>query len=122
MRWEDSASPYMVNHCHIVSVFLTYLLEFPQGRVVPEEVPGLSEDSEAEVIPGALGTVSSSTLTVRLSVLSNYPLRMPGETICDAVCLSLDVCDLIIISHEIRLYFEKTAVVNVCYVTSLILF
>ena len=111
----------MVNHSHIVSIFLAYLFQLSQSRVVAEEVLGLSENSEAEFIPGALGTVSCTALTVRLSVLSNYPLRTPGETICDAVCLSLDVSDLIIISHEIRLYFEKTAVVNVCYVTSLIL-
>ena len=111
----------MVNHSHIVSIFLAYLFQFSQSRVVPEKVPGLSENSEAEFIPGALGTISCTTLTVRLSVLSNYPLRTLGGTICESVCLSLDVSDLIIISHEIRLYFEKTAVVYVSYVTGLVL-
>ena len=61
----------MVNHGHIVSIFLTYLFKFSQSRVVPEEVPGLSEDSETEFVPGALGTASCTTLTVRLSVLCN---------------------------------------------------
>ena len=111
----------MVNHCHIVSVFLTYLFEFPQGRIVPEEVLGLSEDSQTEFFPGALGTISCTTVTVRLSVLSNYPLRTPGETICDSVCLPLDVPNVVVIGHEVSLYSEESIVVNVCYVSSLIL-
>ena len=91
----------MVNHCHIVSVFLTYLFEFSQSRVVPEEVPGLSEDSDTEFVPWALGITFCTTLTVRMSILSNYSLRMPEETICDAVGLPLDVSDFLIISHQI---------------------
>ena len=61
----------MVNHGLIVSIFTTYLFKFSESRVILEEVPGLSEDSETEFIPGALGIASCNTLTVRLSVLCN---------------------------------------------------
>ena len=76
-------------------------------------MPGLSDDPEAEFIPGTLGTASGMNLTVRLTVFIDQPFRMSGETICDAVCLPLDVPNFIIINHQIRLNGEKAFVIYV---------
>ena len=118
---EAFVSPNEVSHSPVILVLLTHLLKFFESRVISEDVPGLSDDSEAEFIPVNLGKASGMNLTVRLTVFLCQPFRSSGETICDTVCLSLDVSDLIVIRHQIALYSKKVSVVDITYVTCLIL-
>ena len=38
----------------VILILLSHFLKFPEGRVVSENVSGLSDDPEAEFIPGAM--------------------------------------------------------------------
>ena len=58
----------MVDHGLIVSVLFTYLFKFSESRVISEDVLELSEDSETELVPGALGTTSCIALIIRLTI------------------------------------------------------
>ena len=52
----------MLYDCLIVLVFLSHLLELSEGRVISENVSGLSDDPETEFIPGTV--TSSHNLTL----------------------------------------------------------
>ena len=66
---EAFVGPNVVNHSLIDIVCLTHLFKFSESRVISEDVLGLSDDPEAEFIPGTLGTTSCITLIARLTVL-----------------------------------------------------